>query len=158
VTRLESHEQVGAGPLRAAPLDWRGDADRASSVAGEHARRAVVPRRVLIVEDNLDAVHSMVFLLRDMGHHVEYAINGYAALTIAARFRPEFVFLDLGLPGMDGFEVCGHIKKQPGLQHARIIAVTGYGHDEYRVRSKAAGCEMHLLKPVGPRILEELLG
>lgn len=112
---------------------------------------------MLVVEDNLDAVHSMVFLLRDMGHHVEFAINGYAAVAAAIRFRPELVFMDLGLPGMDGFEVCERIRKQAGLQHVRIIAITGYSGDDYRARSKAAGCEMHLLKPVSPRVLEELL-
>ncbi|HEX5477627.1 MAG TPA: response regulator, partial [Burkholderiales bacterium] len=67
-------------------------------------------KRVLVVEDNLDSVHSLVLLLRDMGHRVEYAINGYAALDVARKFRPEIVFMDLGLPGLDGFEVCGRLK------------------------------------------------
>jgi CheY-like chemotaxis protein len=116
------------------------------------------PRRILVVEDNLDSVHSLTLLLRDMGHQVEYAINGYAALDTARRQRPEIVFLDLGLPGMDGFEVCTRIKHEPGLESTRVIAVTGYSADEHRVRSRAAGCELHLIKPVSPQFLVSLLG
>jgi CheY-like chemotaxis protein len=120
-------------------------------------KRALKPRHVLVVEDNLDSVHSLVFLLRDMGHHVDYAINGYAALEIAGRTRPEFVFLDLGLPGMDGFHVAKRMKNDPSLAATRIVAITGYAGDEYRVRSKAAGCELHLVKPVTPQTLEKIL-
>jgi CheY-like chemotaxis protein len=115
-------------------------------------------RRILVVEDNLDSVHSLVLLLRDMGHEVEYAINGYAALDIARRFRPEFVFLDLGLPGLDGFEVCERLKHEPGFESTRFIAITGYAQDEHRTRSAAAGCEQHIVKPVSPRFLYSLLG
>src|SRR5258707_8372705 len=79
-------------------------------------KKAGVRRRVLVVEDNLDTVHSLVFLLRDMGHQVDFAINGYAAVTLAQRMHPEFVFLDLGLPGLDGFEVCRKLKADPALK------------------------------------------
>jgi CheY-like chemotaxis protein len=121
-------------------------------------KRTLAPKRVLVVEDNLDSVHSLVLLLQDMGHQVDYAINGYAALAIAKKMRPNFVFLDLGLPGLDGFEVCRRIKTDPGLQNARIVAITGYRQEEYKTRSKDAGCELHLIKPVSPRVLEDLLG
>src|SRR3954465_14149180 len=93
-------------------------------------RSTAMPRRILVVEDNLDAVHSFALLLHDMGHKVEYAINGWVAIDVARRFRPEFVFLDLGLPGMDGFELCRRIKKEPGLESTRVIALTGYGQQE----------------------------
>jgi CheY-like chemotaxis protein len=115
------------------------------------------PRRVLIVEDNLDSVRALAELVKDIGHSVEYAINGYAALDIAPRFKPHFVLLDLGLPGMDGFEVCSRLKYQPGLELTRIIAVTAYGRDEHRVRARAAGCELHLVKPVSPQTLFDIL-
>jgi len=115
-------------------------------------------KKVLVVEDNLDSVQSMTLLLRDMGHHVEFAINGYAALDIARRMRPEIVFLDLGLPGMDGFELCQRLKNEIGLQDVRVIVVSGYGQDEYRRRSADAGCELHLIKPVSPQFLVSLLG
>jgi CheY-like chemotaxis protein len=120
-------------------------------------RIAGLRRRVLVVEDNLDTVHSLVFLLRDMGHQVDFAINGYAAITLAQRMHPEFVFLDLGLPGLDGFEVCRKLKADPALKSARVIAVTGYPQEEYRLRSREAGCELHLVKPVRPEVLEQLL-
>jgi CheY-like chemotaxis protein len=118
---------------------------------------AAKPRRILVVEDNLDAVHSFALLLHDMGHKVEYAINGWVAIDLARRFRPEFVFLDLGLPGMDGFELCRRIKKEPGLESTRLIALTGYGQQEYRERSSEAGCELHLLKPFDAKYIEDLL-
>src|SRR6266850_138241 len=64
-------------------------------------KKTTAPKRILIVEDNLDSVHALAFLLADIGHKVEYAINGYVGLEVARRFRPEFVLLDLGLPGLD---------------------------------------------------------
>lgn len=115
-------------------------------------------KRVLVVEDNLDSVESMTLVLRDMGHQFEFAINGYAALDIARRMRPEIIFLDLGLPGMDGFELCQRLKTEVGLEGTRVIVVSGYGQDEYRRRSAEAGCELHLVKPVSPQFLESLLG
>jgi CheY-like chemotaxis protein len=121
-------------------------------------RKTAAPKRVLLIEDHIDAVRSLAFLLEDMGHEVDYAINGYAGIDKALQFRPDFILLDLGLPGMDGFEVCKRLKKEPALQRTRIIAITAWSQDEHRVRSKAAGCEMHLVKPVPVRLLEELLG
>jgi CheY-like chemotaxis protein len=120
-------------------------------------KKAARPRRVLVVEDNLDGVHALVLLLRDMGHEVEYAINGYAALDIANRIRPEIVLLDLNLPGLSGFDVCKRIKANPALKATRVIALTAYAQYEFRERAEAAGCEMHLVKPVDPQELEILL-
>jgi CheY-like chemotaxis protein len=111
---------------------------------------AQIPRRVLVIDDDLDGMQSLATLFRHMGHEVEFAINGYAALRIATAFRPDVVLLDLGLPGLDGFEVCRQIKAAPGLAHARVIAVTAYAGDEHRVRARAAGCEMHIVKPYDP--------
>jgi CheY-like chemotaxis protein len=121
------------------------------------AQSVAKPRRILVVEDNLDTVHTFALLLHEMGHKVEYAINGWVAIDVARRFRPQFVFLDLGLPGMDGFELCRRIKKEPGLESTRVIALTGYGQQEYRERSSEAGCELHLLKPFDAKNIEELL-
>lgn len=119
--------------------------------------KARVRRKVLVVEDRLDSVHSLVMLLRAMGHTVDYAINGYVGLDLARRMRPDFILLDLGLPGLDGFEVCSRVKKDPLLKGTRVIAITAYAHDEHRVRSKAAGCDLHLVKPVSPEVIEQLL-
>ena len=120
-------------------------------------RPAVRSRRVLVVEDHLDTLHSLTYLLRKEGHEVEFAINGYAALEAARRFRPEIIFLDLGLPGMTGFEVCRQLKSEPGFEAARVIAVTGYAHEDHRIRAHAAGCELHIVKPADPLLLLKLL-
>ena len=119
--------------------------------------RTTSPRRVLVVEDNLDTLRSTTVLLREMGHEVDYAINGYAALEAARRFKPEVIILDLGLPGMDGFELCRKLKKEEALRTVRVIAVTGYGQEEYRQRSREAGCEAHLVKPVSPAVLQSII-
>ena len=116
------------------------------------------PKRVLLVEDNLDSVHTLAYLVRTMGHTVEYAINGYVALDVAKRFRPEIVLLDIGLPGIDGFEVCRQIKKEPSLQTCRVIALTAFSQEDYRKRALGVGCELYIVKPIDVKVLEELLG
>ena len=121
------------------------------------AKRAAVGRRVLVVEDDIDSARSLTWILRDMGHDVEYAINGYVAVDIAAKMRPEFVFLDLALPGMNGFEVCRRLKRMSALDGVRIIAVSAYAQEEYRTRSKEAGCDGYIVKPLDPSVLEMLL-
>ncbi len=124
----------------------------------DYVSKAANPKHVLIIEDSLDSVHMLVLLLRDMGHMVDYAINGYVGLDLARRMRPEFILLDIGLPGLDGYEVCRRIKADPTLQETKVVIVTAYSSDEYRERSRAAGCHLHLVKPVPVRVLEELLG
>jgi DNA-binding response OmpR family regulator len=121
------------------------------------ARRAAVGRRVLVVEDDIDSARSLTWILRDMGHEVEYAINGYVAVDIAQQMRPEFVFLDLALPGMNGFEVCKRLRRMAGLEGTRVIAISAYAQDEYRSRSKEAGCDAYIVKPLDPAVLEMLL-
>jgi CheY-like chemotaxis protein len=131
---------------------------RALQVPETPVRKTKAPKKVLLVEDNLDGVQTMLTLLRDIGHKVVFALNGRDALELALRMRPDFILLDLGLPGWNGFEVCKRIKADPILKATRVIAITAYAEDEYRHRSKAVGCEMHLVKPVSPQALEVLLG
>jgi len=100
----------------------------------------------------------MFMLLQDMGHDADYAINGYVAFDVAKRFRPDVILLDIGLPGPDGLDVCERIKADPQLKAARVIVISGYASDEFRVRSHKAGCEVHLLKPVPASVIEHLLG
>ena len=114
-------------------------------------------RRVLVVEDNLDSVHSMAALLRMMGHEVEFAINGFAALDIARRFRPDFILLDVSLPDFAGDKIARQLKYEPGLEHTRMIAITGLPLDQVKVRVLEAGCEAVYAKPIAPAVLEELL-
>jgi CheY-like chemotaxis protein len=119
--------------------------------------RAEPKRRVLVVEDNLDSVHSMVTLLKMMGHEVEFAINGFAAIDIARKFKPEFILLDLGLPDFRGEKIASQLKYEPGLDCTRIIAITGLPLDQVRARALEAGCEDIYAKPIAPALLEELL-
>ena len=113
---------------------------------------------MLVVEDDIDSARSLTWILRDMGHEVDYAINGYVAVDMAAVLRPEFVFLDLALPGLNGFEVCQRLRRLPGFEGMRIIAVTAYSQDEYRRRANAAGCDGYIVKPLDPAMIEALLG
>lgn len=114
-------------------------------------------RRILVVEDDVDSARSLTWILRDMGHEVQYAINGYVALDMAKHLRPEFVFLDLMLPGMNGFDVCRRLKREAGLEATRVIIVTAFGQAEYRARSQEAGCDDYIVKPLAPAMLETLL-
>jgi CheY-like chemotaxis protein len=117
-----------------------------------------VPRRVLVADDNIDAADSIAALLSLSGHEVQIAHDGHAAVRLALRFRPEFIFLDLGMPGLDGFAVAQRLRAEPGFDTVRIIAVTGYGTEQDRRRCLEAGFDQHYLKPVDPKFLESLLG
>lgn len=120
-------------------------------------RSAQGGRRILVVEDNVDTAISMADILRLSGHEVQLAHDGAWALKCAQAFRPEFVFLDLGLPGLDGFEVARSLRREPGLESVRIIALTGSGHADARERALSAGCDQFMLKPMDPAFLSSLL-
>jgi signal transduction histidine kinase/DNA-binding response OmpR family regulator len=106
------------------------------------------PRRILIVDDHPDVTGSLARLLRLSGHEVRTAPSGPAALEELPVYRPEIVLLDIGLPEMDGHEVAQLIRKQPGMESIVLIALTGYGQDEDRRRSREAGFDHHFVKPV----------
>ncbi len=114
-------------------------------------------RRILVVEDNPDAAESLRDFLELYGHQVELANSGFDGVEAARQFHPEVVLCDLGLPGMDGFEVAAALRGDPSTASARLIAVTGYGREEDRRRSKAAGFDLHLTKPVDPARLRQVL-
>ncbi|HEV7278738.1 MAG TPA: PAS domain S-box protein [Pirellulaceae bacterium] len=105
-------------------------------------------RRVLVVDDNPDAARMLAMTLRSEGHEVETALCGFRALEAVHLFRPDVVLLDIALPGLDGFEVARRLREQPTTRNIPLIAVTGYGQPEDRERSRAAGFEFHLVKPV----------
>ena len=117
-----------------------------------------VKRRVLVVEDNLDSVHSMAMLIKMMGHEVQFAINGFAAIAVARRFRPEIILLDIGLPDFKGHIIAQQLKWDPGLENVRIIAITGLPDgDELQQHALEAGCDEFYRKPLDPAKLEQLL-
>jgi CheY-like chemotaxis protein len=115
------------------------------------------PLRILVVDDNADSARSMALLQSRRGHETRAAFTGPEALAAAAEFLPEVVLLDLGLPGMDGYEVARQIRAQPALGQTRIFAMTGYGTPEDRAQSKAGGFDEHLVKPIDLEILRALL-
>jgi signal transduction histidine kinase len=111
-------------------------------------------KRILIVDDNEDAAESIADLLRDLGNEIETAYDGPAALRIAKEFKPEVCLVDIGLPAMDGYELARRLRESRDLASgARIIAVTGYGQDADRERSRQAGFDSHLVKPVNLDVL-----
>jgi PAS domain S-box-containing protein len=113
--------------------------------------------RVLVVDDNVDAVESLAMLLELEGHRVRMVHDGPAALDAARTFRPQAVLLDIGLPGMSGYEVARRLRADPDLNPVRLIAVSGYGSPEDKQRSREAGFDLHLVKPVEPADLLILL-
>lgn len=105
-------------------------------------------RRILIVDDNTDAMESLRLLLELEGHTVDVASDGASALSVAASFQPEVVLLDIGLPGLNGYEVAQRLRARPEGPSLKIVAVTGWGAYEDRVRSRRAGIDAHLVKPL----------
>jgi PAS domain S-box-containing protein len=114
-------------------------------------------RRLLVVDDNRDAAISLAILLRMKGHEVQLAHDGPSALELAKIYRPDMVFLDIGMPGMDGYEVARHMRQMQGLENSVLAALTGWGQQEDRRRSAEAGFDRHLVKPPEPQALDELL-
>jgi PAS domain S-box-containing protein len=137
-------------PSREAPQDAVPAADR--TVGPADAR----PQRILIVEDHVDSADGLATLLRLRGHEVMAVYDGPSALSGAGEFQPETVLLDIGLPGMDGYEVGRRLRDTLG-DGVLIVALTGYGQDEDRRRSAEARIDHHVLKPVRSDVLEELL-
>jgi len=112
------------------------------------------PRTVLVVDDEPDSAVTLAMLLQLRGHRADFAHDGPEALKQAEALEPEVVLLDLGLPGMDGYEVCHRLRELPGGRSMFIVALTGWGQEEDRRRTREAGFDLHLVKPVDP---EELL-
>jgi two-component system CheB/CheR fusion protein len=115
------------------------------------------PLRVLVVDDNADASLMLGMLLEALGHEVQTAGDGPAALALALSFHPKVVMLDIGLPGMDGYEVARRIRQDPALTGVILVALTGYGQDSDRQRSRDAGFDHHLVKPADFAKLKEIL-
>lgn len=114
-------------------------------------------KRILVVDDHRDSARILSLLLDSLGHEVQTASDGPQALDVVGTFRPEIVFLDIGLPKLDGCEVARRLRERPDGKALRLIALTGWGHDEDRKRTREAGFDHHLVKPVGAKTLRELL-
>jgi CheY-like chemotaxis protein len=119
--------------------------------------RAGPPLRVLVVEDDEDTAISFGILLRLYGYEVEFARDGPSACTAAQASCPDIILLDIALPRMDGWQVATQIRAQSAEKRPLIVAITGYGTEADRLRSQAAGIDLHLVKPVDPEELEKVL-
>jgi CheY-like chemotaxis protein len=126
-------------------------------VAGQAAEAASYARHVLVVEDNVDAAETLAILLKGWGHEVRVAHDGPSAIKAVQEQPPDTVFLDIHLPGMDGYEVAQQLRTQPGTGKAMVVAVTGYDEETAKCRSQEAGFDDLLLKPVNPEALREAL-
>ena len=126
-----------------------------------HTQRIVEPsharRKTLVVDDNHDSANSMAAFLRLLGHDVQTANDGIEAIEKAERFRPDIILMDIGMPRLNGYEATQRIRKQPWGEQIIIIALTGWGQDADRERSREARCDAHLVKPVSLSDLSELL-
>ncbi len=120
-------------------------------------QRAQMQLRILVVDDNRDAGNSLGMLLKLLGAEVQVVHNGHTAVTMVQEYRPRVILLDIGMPDLDGFEVAKLIRETPQGQDAVLIALTGWGQDEDRRRSQAAGFDHHLIKPVDLAALQDLL-
>ncbi len=141
-------------PLAASPLR--------AAIAGSDTQAAALPaaggapRRILVVDDNLDARTTIARLLEMWGHHVRCAEDGPTAVAEVTRSRFDVAILDIGLPGMNGYELARKVREMEGGP-PRLVALTGYGREEDRQRARMAGFDLHLTKPVDPRELQEVL-
>jgi signal transduction histidine kinase/ActR/RegA family two-component response regulator len=132
--------------------------DAPAKPAGAERRKSDLTRfRILVVDDHHDAGDSLATLLRLLGHQVRVAYDGLAGMEAARVFRPQVALLDIGMPGMDGIELGTRLRQEPEFENLLMVALTGFGRDEDRQRSSAAGFNAHLVKPVDVATLNALL-
>jgi PAS domain S-box-containing protein len=143
-------------PVIASKVESAPAAEGTARAIGESAPDAQV-LKILLVDDSIDAVAMLSLLLRKLGHRIEIAHEGKSAQRIARSFLPDVVLLDIGLPGMDGYQVARALREFPELEHTRLIALTGYGQARDREAALAAGFSQHLVKPLDFSKLTALL-
>ena len=120
-------------------------------------QQPVQPSRILVVEDDRDAADMFVMMLQTFGYEARAAYSSQSALEMAGHSPPDVVLLDIGLPGMDGYEVARRLRQHPHTKEVKIIAVTGYEQATARQRTQEAGFDYHLVKPVDARKLRDLM-
>jgi CheY-like chemotaxis protein len=153
-------EGLGSGStftIRVPGTKERRAAPRVADSPGDAVARGQSPYSILIVDDNEDGARSFGELLSLYGHTVHIALDGPSALDIVNEVVPHIAFLDIGLPGMDGYELATRLREMPKLKAMRLIALSGYGLTADRIRSIDAGFEMHLVKPLTKESLDTVL-
>jgi len=132
-------------------------ASSSPEAAAAMERRKGRSLRVLIAEDNVDAAETLATLLRLYGHEVSVVHSGTGVIPQMQACSPEVVLLDIGLPSLDGYEVARLVRRQQGFENVPLIAMTGYGQEADRQQSRQAGFDAHLVKPIDPDRLQDLL-
>ncbi|HWM89226.1 MAG TPA: ATP-binding protein [Thermoanaerobaculia bacterium] len=155
---VEAHSPgLGQGSEFVVRLPAQVPAEKAPPVPEPHMPFPSRGLRVLVVEDNVDAAESLAALLRLWGHEVTTVHDGVAAIDASREQRPEVVLLDIGLPGLDGYQVAKRLREDAAMDGTLLVAMTGYGQPEDRRRSREAGIHHHFVKPVEPFVLRTLL-
>ena len=146
--RWTAHSALGQGSEFVVRLPMVLTADTAAAIDSHETAEPTGPSlRVLVVDDNVDTAETLAMLLEESGHDVRTAHDGPTALEAALDYRPDVVLLDIGLPGLDGYEVAKRMRQQPVLKNVVLVAMTGYGQESDRQRSQEAGFDHHLVKP-----------
>lgn len=144
-------ENISSTDLSAAP----GDANRWQSHTRSDDGLSLNQRSALVADDDADSREALALLLRWCGYDVHLASDGQQALDVAAEYRPELIFLDIGMPYKDGYEVCKRLRRRPEFEHARIVAVSGFSGETHNTRCSEAGFTAQMAKPLDPVALEE---
>jgi signal transduction histidine kinase len=149
------------GPGRGSQFEVRlpvaAESKRIAPASPKAAARSTTPRRVLVTDDNKDSARTLAMLLQLSGHEVETAFNGVQAIERAESWQPDVILLDLGMPGMNGYDVCRSIRQKPWGKSIRIVALTGWGQEQDRNNSREAGFDEHVVKPVDVANLGSIL-
>jgi CheY-like chemotaxis protein len=154
--RIEaSSDGPGGGSTFAIRLPVCHGAVEAPTKPRDQVRR--ISSRVLVVDDNQDAAKTMAMLVEALGGRAATANDALTALAMIGEFQPDVVFLDIGMPGIDGYEACRRIRLEPAARRPVIVALTGWGHPQDKQRALEAGFDAHLTKPVAPSAVEDLL-
>lgn len=116
-----------------------------------------MPLRIVVADDNVDTAHSLSLLFEALGHETKIAHNGVQALGIAHEFQPDAMVIDIGMPGLDGHDLARRIRTEPWGKEVLLIAASGWGQEEDKEKSREAGFNLHLVKPVELEMLKGLL-
>jgi CheY-like chemotaxis protein/anti-sigma regulatory factor (Ser/Thr protein kinase) len=155
--RVEAHSDgMGSGSTFTVRLPLAADA-QPTPASTPRSAKASAPRHVLIVDDNRDAAESLAFLLQMAGHEAKTAYDGASALELLEHFRAQVILLDIGLPGVDGYIVAQSIRERFPDRPCRLYALTGYGREQDRALALISGFDDHLIKPIDPPRLLELI-
>jgi signal transduction histidine kinase/CheY-like chemotaxis protein len=158
---IEAHSRVGgadSGSLFVVRLPLAPQPAAESEAAAQGDAQPATPRyRILLADDNIDFANTLATLLRRFGHEVQVAHDGLRALDIAREFAPEFAFLDIGLPGRNGYELARALRELPATARSILVAITGWGQDKDRQQSAEAGFDRHLVKPVQIAQIQDVL-